>query len=168
MQKLKRIFKWVDNYFVTVAAIAVGLLFFYHEFTRPNLTSKNDVLYIEGQVSDYSFKRIPGFRSSSEQYYIWLDEYPCTFQIKADFISFFYKTLFENDIKEGDKVKLTIPKEYENHLFDRTRYIFILSASKKSANYLSIEKTLPKENDHFDIYAGIFFILGGIGYYILK
>ena len=169
VQTLKRILKWVDYYTATIAAIAVGLFFFYHQFTRPNLTSKNDILYIEGQVSDYSFKiGRPSARATSKQYYIWLDNYPCTFQIKADFLSFFYQTKFEKEIKKGDNLKLTIPKEYKRQLDERGTNIFILSASKSSTDYLSLDDTIPKENDNFDIYAGLAFISAGLIYYILK
>ncbi len=168
MQTIKKILKWVDNYTVTVACIAGGLFFLYHQLTRPNLKSKDDILQVEGQVSNYSFKRIPGARATSKQYYIWLDNYPCTFQIKADFLSFFFQSSFENEIRKGDNVKLTIPKDHKNQLYKSNENIFILSASKNTTEYLSLEDTMPKENDNFDIYAGLLFIMGGIVYYILK
>ena len=168
MQTLKKILKWVDNYTATVACIAVGLFFFYHQLSRPSLNSKDDILQIEGQVNEYSFQRKPGHRGTLKQYYIWLDNYPCTFQIKADFLSFFNQRKFENEISKGDKLNLTIPKELESQLYERATHVFILSASKNSTIYLSLEETIPKENDKFVIYVGLLFLTGGIVYYILK
>jgi hypothetical protein len=168
VKRLKNIFDLVDKYFVAVLTVTIGLAIFYHHFERPNLKTPDKLLYIEGQVDQYSFQRKPGYRATLKQYYIWLDNYPCTFQIKADFLSFFNQTQFENEVKKGDKLKLTIPKEIKDQLSERGTHIFILSASKNSTNYLSLADTIPKENNNFDIYAGLFFIVGGIVYYILK
>lgn len=169
MQTLKRILKWADNYTATVAGVVVGLFFLYHQTTRPNLSSKDDILFLEGRVVNYSFKiGGPSARATPKQYYIWLDNYSCTFQIKADFLTFFNQTRFENQIRKGDSLKLTIPKKFKNQLFDRETNLFILSASKNSTSYLSLDETVPKENDNFDIYAGIAFITAGLIYYILK
>lgn len=149
-------------------AVAVGLFMLFHQFERPNLKTSDKILHIQGQVDQYSFQRKPGYRATLKQYYIWLNNYPCTFQIKADFLSFFNQTGFETEIKTGDKLNLTIPKELENQLYESGAHVFILSAAKNSTNYLSLTDTIPKENDNFDIYAGLFFIAGGIVYYILK
>jgi hypothetical protein len=147
---------------------AIGLAILYHHFQRPDLKTSDKILHIEGHVDQYSFQQKSGHRATLKQYYIWLDNYPCTFQIKADFIPFFNQTQFESEIKNGVSLKLTIPKELEYQLSDRGTHIFILSASKNSTNYLNLADTIPKENSNFDIYAGLFFIAGGIVYYILK
>ena len=148
--------------------IAIGLAILYHHFQRADLKTPDKILHIEGRVSQYSFQQKPGHRATLKQYYIWLDNYPCTFQIKADFLPFFNQTQFESEIKNGDNLQLTIPKELEDQLADRGTHIFIFSASKTSTNYLSLADTIPKENSNFDIYAGLFFFAGGIVYYILK
>lgn len=169
MQTIKKILKWTNKYTATVAAILVGLFFLYHQTTRPTLSSNDDLLNLTGNISNYSFKiGGPSARATSKQYYIWLDNYPCTFQIKADFLSFFRQTLFENEIKRDNKLHITIPKVLKDKLNDRETNIFILSASNSSTNFLSLEDTIPKENDNFDIYAGTLFILAGVVYYILK
>lgn len=147
---------------------AIGLAILYHHFQRPDLTAADKILHIEGHVVQYSFQEKPGHRATLKQYYIWLDNYPCTFQIKADFLPFFNKKQFESEIKNGDNLKLTIPKELDDQLFDSGTHIFILSASINSTNYLSLADTIPKENSNLDIYAGLFFIAGGMVYYILK
>ncbi|KUO69397.1 MAG: hypothetical protein APF83_11335 [Lutibacter sp. BRH_c52] len=169
MQTLKKILKWTNKYTATVAVVAVGIFFLYHQTTRPTLSSNDDLLNIVGRVTNYSFKiGRPSSRATSKLYYIWLDNYPCSFQIKADFLSFFRQTLFETEIRKGKELHLTIPKELEDKLYERGTNIFILSASHNSTNYLSLKDTIPKENDNFDIYAGLLFISAGVVYYILK
>jgi hypothetical protein len=169
MLTIRQILKWIDKYTATVAAVSVGLFFFYHQTTRPNLSSNDDILLLEGRVVDYSFKRgTPSLRATSKLYYIWLDNYPCTFQIKADFLSFFYQSNFEREIRKGDSITLSIPNDKKKQIWDRNKTVFILSASKNSTSYLSIDETVPKENDKFDIYAGLFFISAGVVYYVLK
>jgi hypothetical protein len=163
-----KILKWLDTYTATVFTVVVGLFFFYHQFERPNLKTSNNILHLEGKVSDYSFQLKPGYRATLKQYYIWLGNYPCSFQIKADFLSYFYQTKFENEVKTGDIIKLTIPKEFENQIWNKNNKVFILSASKNSTDFLSLDETIPKENDNFDIYAGLFFVTAGIVYYVLK
>jgi hypothetical protein len=168
VKRLKNIFNWLDKYSVTVASVTIGFLMLYSYFDRPNLKKPDKILHIEGQVDKYSFQLESGYRATLKQYYIWLDNYPCAFQIKAGFSSFFDKTRFENEIKKGDNLKLTIPKEHKDQLSDKNAHLFILSASKNSTNYLSLADTIPEENNNFDIKSGLFFITCGIVYYILK
>lgn len=165
---IKKTLKWLNTYDAIVFAVAVSLFFFYHQFERPKVKTSADILHLEGKVIGYSFQLKPGFRATLKQYYIWLDNYPCSFQIKADFLSYFYQTKFENEIKTGDIIKLTIPKEFENQIWNKNNNVFILSASKNSTDYLSLDETIPKENDNFDIYAGLFFLTAGIVFYVLK
>ena len=165
---IKKILKWVNTYIATVAAIGVGLFFFFHQLERPNLKTPDKILHLEGQVIDYSFQLKRGYRATLKQYYIWLDNYDCTFQIKADFLSYFYQSRFENEVIKGDRIRIAIPKEYENQLWDRSKNVFILSVSKNSTDYLSCEETIPRENNKFDIYAGLLFLTAGVVYYLLK
>jgi hypothetical protein len=166
--KIKKILKWMNTYTAAIAIVSIGMFFFYHEFERPKLKTSIDILQLEGKVTNYSFTIKSGFKSTLKQYYIWLENYPCAFQIKADFLPYFYQTKFENDVNIGDKIKLSIPKEFENQIWNKNNNVFIFSASKNSTTFLNLEQTIPKENDNFDIYAGLFFITVGIGYYILK
>ena len=158
----------MNTYTATIAVVSFGMFFFYHEFERPKLNTSNDILQLEGKVINYSFKLKPSFKSTLKQYYIWLENYPCAFQIKVDFLSYFYQTEFENKVKIGDKITLSIPKKFQSQIWDRNKNVFILSASKNSTTFLSLEQTIPEENSNFDIYAGLFFVTVGIGYYILK
>jgi hypothetical protein len=168
LNTLKKILKWIYNYTATVAAIGIGLFFFIHQFERPNLKTADKIITLEGNVTNFSFNHKAGYKANLKQYYIWLDNYPCTFQIKADFLSYFYQSRFESEIKPGDKIKLSIPKEFENQLRIRDKNVFIFSISKDSTDYLSLNETVSKENSNFDIYAGIFFVIFGGAYYVLK
>ena len=166
--KLNAICNFFWEYTPAVVALAVGLFFFYHQLCRPSLDSSNDLSSIEGRIEDYSFARKRGYKRILKQYYIWLENHSCTFQIKADLIPFFYQKRFESHIKRGDSLKLTIPKEFANRLHDKNEEIFILSVSDDFMDYLPLKDSLTKENDKFDIYAGIFFIIGGGILYLLK
>ena len=132
------------------------------------MKTKDDITFLEGNVADFSFEIKSGYKSSLKQYYIWLDNYPCTFQIKADFLPYFFQSRFEDEIKKGDKIRVAIPKDFENQIWERNKNIFILSASKDYIDYLNINETLEKENDNFDIYAGLLFAMFGVSYYFLK
>ena len=165
---IKQILNWVDTYIVTIAAIGIGLFFFFHHFDRPILKTPSNVVFVEGKVADYSFQHKPDNRVALNKYYIWLDNYACTFQIKTDYLSYFYQSRFERDIKKGDSIRLSIPKIYENQLKDRKSKIFILSVTKNSAEYLRLIETIPKANDNSDLYAGIFLVIGGGIYYFAK
>ncbi len=165
---LKILYHFLDNYFASVVAILIGFFFFYSEFNRPLLRSEVDVIKINGVVANYSFKHVPGHRATLKQYYIWLENYPCTFQIPADYLPFFDKKKFEIDIKNGTILEVEFPKEYENKLSQREEFIFILSASSQLNKYLELPDTVKKENDRFDKYVGIGFITLGFVYFFLK
>ncbi|HEY3371523.1 MAG TPA: hypothetical protein VGK10_11775 [Prolixibacteraceae bacterium] len=162
------IFKWVDTYTATIAAIGIGLFFFFHHLEKPKVKTPYKVVDIEGQVADYSFQPQPGKKATLKQYYIWLDNYACTFQIKTDFLTYFYRSRFERDVKRGDSIRISIPKIYESKLQDKKSKIFTLSISKDSAEYLRLRETIPKENTYLDLFAGLFFWLAGGIYYFLK
>jgi hypothetical protein len=165
---LKKTLIWIDTYIVTIATISIGILFFVHQFEKPNLKTKDDIMFLEGNVADFSFEIKSSYKASLNQYYIWLNNYPCTFQIKADFLPYFFQSRFEDEIKKGDKIRVAIPRDFENKLLKNDEFIFILSASKDYIDYLNLNETLEKENDNFDIYAGLLFSMFGIGYYLFK
>jgi hypothetical protein len=163
-----KIFNWIDKSFFTIIAVAVGISFLYFKITSPRLKTATDFLHIDGKVSYYSFENVPGHRSTLHQYYIWLDNYNCTFQIKADFLPNFDHLNFENEIRKGDVLKIIVPKEHDYKLPNKNETICVLSITKNATNYLSLIETIPKENDSFDIYVGVLFIASGLIYYGLK
>jgi hypothetical protein len=165
---IQKILNWIDTYIVPIAAIGIGIFFFLHHYARPVLKNPYDVVYIEGRVADYSSRPQQGQQATLNQYYIWLDNYPCIFQIKADYLSYFYRSRFERDVKKGDSIRLSIPKVYENQLKNRKSKIFTLSVSKDSADYLRLMETIPKSTNNYDLYAGIFLVFAGGIYYFAK
>lgn len=169
MTLLKNILNWLDNYTGPFVSIVVGVFLIIHQMGRPNLKTQDDLMTLEGNVTHFSFKYKPGYKATLMQYYIRLDNYPCTFQIKADFLPYFYQSRFEDEIQPGNRIRLVIPKESENQLGIRGQKVFIFSVSKNGIEYLILKETIKKENDYFDLYAGAFFILfGGGTYYVLK
>lgn len=166
----KQVFTSKYDFVATIIAIGLGILMIYSKFQGPKLQSQSDTTEIIGHLKNYSFKHLPsgGRTGTVKQYYIWLDEYPCTFQIKADYLPIFDQSTFLVKVNLGDKLKVTIPKEYENRLSKQDEFIFITSLSSLSTDYLRIENTIKKENDNFYFYLGILFIVGALIYYFLK
>jgi hypothetical protein len=157
-----------DKYLFSSLTIFAGLFFFYHQYTRDTLKSDKDLLQVNGIVKDYSFADKKEPRRTVHEYYIWLDNYASTFQIQADFLDIFNRVDFEKEVNKGDSISLTISKQRTDYLSDPEENIFVFSLAKKSRNYLDKSLTLKMENSGFDIYAGIFFIVIGIGFYVFK
>jgi hypothetical protein len=163
-----KIFNGVYKYFFTLLTVVVGFSFLYFKLTSPRLKTNVDFYPIDGKIIHYSFKEVPGHRATLHQYYFWLDKYKCTFQIKADFLSHFDQSRFENEIRKGDILQITIPKEHNYKLQNKNETIFVLSITKKNTNYLSLNETIPKENDNSEVYFGLLFLIAGFIYYIMK
>jgi len=98
------------NPFIDIFIILVGLFFLGHYFYKDKITSISDLKEIKGTVQNYSFEEDRGGRSTTYSYYIYLNEYLIGFQISAKFIDWFYKAKFENTIKQGDSLKILIPR----------------------------------------------------------
>ena len=164
-----RIEPWFDRqqYAFTTLAVLAGLFFFYHQLTRDTLKSDADLFQIDGIVKDYSFADKQGGRGMTHEYYIWFDGYRNAFQIPADFLGYFKKTEFETQVRKGDSLTLTIPKQKMTNL-NSDEDIYIMSIDKQTYNYLDKVKTMENENSGFDIYAGSFFLVIGIGFYFFK
>ena len=160
---------WFDKkyYAFTTGTIIVGLLFFLHFVTKPKVKSESDLYHISGQLSNYSFKDSKGARATGHQYYIWLDNYSNTFQIKADYLGFFKQKDFEKRVSQKQILNLTIPNELRSKL-NTNEKIFIFSVDTDSENFLDTQKTLDKENNNFEIYAGLSFFLFGLTYFVIR
>lgn len=165
---VKQIFTSKNDFVASIVAIGLGILFIYNDSQGPNLQSQGETTEITAHVTNYSFKHIPGYRGTSKQYYIWFDEYPCTFQIKADYLSIFDQLSFIAMVSPGDKLTATFPKEYENKLSKQDEFIFISSLSNSSTDFLRLEDAIKKENDNLLFYVGVLFIIGGVVYFLLK
>jgi len=160
-------FKKLSRSFTFLLFPVIGIFFLYHQTQRPKVKSENDLIYIDGKIKDYSFAYQSG-RSTSKIFYIWIEGYKCKFQIIADYISYFEKSKFEENKKLGDSLSISIPKENETELYKNEK-IIAMSINDNKNIYLSEKDTIAEENKHFDIYAGIgFLILGGIVYILSK
>jgi hypothetical protein len=157
-----------DKYAFSTVAILSGLFFLYHHLTRDTLKSDNDLVQINGPVKDYSFAdKQRGLRTTHE-YYVWLDNYENAFQIKADFLDYFKKNEFKAQVRKGDSILLTIPKQKTIYLNAGAENIYVLSIDHQNKNYLDKTKTMKTENSGFDLYATAFFLLIGTAYYLFK
>lgn len=145
----------------------VGIFFLYHQYERPNIKSVNDITFIEGRIKDFSFKYKGGGRAMSRQFYIWVQGYDCKFQIAADYLSYFQKNRFEQTLEIGDSIKIGIPNNQKEKLYE-DETILIMSIDSKHVNYMSFSDIIQEENKYFDIYAGLIFLGLGYGIYILE
>ncbi|MDP1801466.1 MAG: hypothetical protein Q8L81_08945 [Bacteroidota bacterium] len=165
-----QISEWFDRDKCLFSSLTIftGLFFFYHQFTRDTLKSDKDLLQLKGIVKDYSFADKQGGRGMTHEYYIWLDGYKNAFQIPADYLGYFKKEEFETQVRKGDSLSLTIPRQKMIKLNDSNDDIYVMSLDKHNYNYLDKVKTMENENSGFDIYAGIFFLVIGIAFYFFK
>jgi hypothetical protein len=161
---------WLDRqqYAFTTFSVLAALFFFYHQLSRDTIKTDADLLKIDGIVMNYSFADKQNGRGILHQYYIWLDGYTNAFQIPADFLSHFEKNEFEAHVKKGDSLSVTIPRQKMAELNTSTDNIYLMSIDEGTYNYLDKAKTMKIENSGFDIYAGIFFLVIGVGFYLFK
>ncbi|UOK42156.1 MULTISPECIES: hypothetical protein [Flavobacterium] len=157
----------ISRLFVLSLFPLVGIFFLYHQYERPNIKSIDDITFIEGRIKDYSFKYKGGGRAISRQFYIWVQGYDCKFQIAADYLPYFQKTRFEQNLVIGDSIKIGIPNNEKEKLYE-DETILSMSIDSKYGNYLSSSDIIKEENKYFDIYAGLIFLGLGYGLYLLQ
>jgi hypothetical protein len=158
---------WIDRqkFAFTTFSVLAGCWFLYITITKNKVTSSSDLLSISGTMSRYSF--IDG-EKGTKRYYILLNEYPQTFQIPAEFLSFFAKEKFESDMQKGQELSLRISKFDEKKLGEPYSYIFIYELNKGSSSFLNSELTIKQENSYLFYYWGTGFIIAGLGFYLFK
>lgn len=120
----------------------------------------SDLYEIEGTLSNYNFEvKNGGFKKpKTYHYYLWLNEFPCTFQIPADFISHFSEKEFKNNTLKGRKYILEISSEDSSNLKLANKRIHIFSINQENFNYLLPSLSLNKKNSKSSIYFGVFII----------
>jgi hypothetical protein len=155
MEKVKKIFRGIGKYHVTAFALPVGIFLFYEEYKAPTVENQDDLINIEGRIQNYTFQDKQGARGMKYEYYIFLKDFPCRFQIKADYLQLFNKTKFVENVKIGDSLKVSIPKEIENQIW-RNQDVFVLSVSSEDQKFLEEKGTIKKENKNFNVLAGFF------------
>jgi hypothetical protein len=166
---IKQILKWSFKNFLTLFLVVIGIYFIQEEIRKPDLTTEDSIVFIEGRVIDYSFHESPRIKGPGNlyHYYIWLDEYISRFQVKADYTPFFDVTEFQRTVIKGDTIKLAIPKRHLQKL-KKGDDVRVLSLSKNTIDYLRLNDTIQNENKQYMLYAGILFIGVGLFYYIKR
>ena len=142
------ILKPIRTFKLSISLFIVGVLVFVFEFTKPSINSDADLINIEGTLSHYSFEQYFELKNEKTEYYLWLNEYPCKFQISADFEPFFYKSGFENEINPGDKISILIPLVSQIDLSNSQETVRLFSINKYSTNYLNKNDALKAYNSH--------------------
>ncbi len=133
-----------DRNFRAFLLVGMGIYFIIEHLTHERPLSTADLVDLNGKVSHYSFQDKTGWKKMGKQYYVFLDEFPNKFQISANYLRFFNKSLFEQSFKPGNRIKLSIPK-YQEHLVGTEEPIFLTSFSISGHEYLSKKETLEFE-----------------------
>lgn len=156
---------FTDRNMRTLLLTVVGIYFIVEHSISERPMSTSDLVDLEGTISHYSFEDNTGSRGAGRQYYIYLNEYPTTFQIKADYLRFFDKSAFENNFITGQGFKGSIYKNQE-HLIGTEETIFLTSLSVHTVEYLSKTEAIGQEanmaESNSSYYLGIFCIILGI------
>ena len=142
---LKLIFNNIDKNFFAFFCLIIFCTFLYQEIGQDKPETDDDLHEVQGLIQDYEFKHIRGFRGTKRINNIWLNNYDCTFKIKADFLSLFDKNDFIRDFKKGDQLTLEIPKYDLKHLEKPGNTFFIYSIKSSMRAYLKDGDTLMKE-----------------------
>lgn len=161
-KSLNKFFNWLDTYRAGLAFIFAATLMFSTEIRKESILDSKDVTEINGTLNEYSFEKVPGYKHTLQQYYISLDEFECTFQIKADFIPFFDKHQFIMDLWKGLPLEVSIPKSSLDKLNTKEKPIFVMSIRTSKNEYLSLNQTIEKHGSNLDVYAGICFLIVGV------
>jgi hypothetical protein len=165
----KNISPWLDRdyYLFTTATILVTIAIFHHFLTKDKFENDQAITRIKGNFIDYSFVHAQGARGTTRTYYFWLDNYDCTFQIPADYLSFFKRESFKRDIKIGDTLELIISTNRINDL-QSDKEVRVLGIKNRKTTYLDENKSIKMERSNAEIYVGLGFLIAGLIYYIIR
>jgi len=154
-----------DKYLGLIFCVAFSIYFTYEFFTKDKIESDEDLIEIQGQFSDYSFKDGTGRKRMGHQYYIHLDNYINQFQIKADYLNDFKSIDFATKVRKGDKVVFTIPKGEKGKL-NSTDNVFVTSIKVKGKTYLDKNKVIETEKSYTLLYGALGFLV--LGFILFK
>jgi hypothetical protein len=165
----QKIDPWIDRdkYAFTTMAIFIGCLTLFAILRKDSVKSTKDLMQIEGQLTDYSFRT--GTRGS-KMYYLWLDRYPCTFQIPADYLPCFEKTLFINSSLRNEAIQLKLSKKQGEKLYKQGEYVFIneINANGKLLLMEACTISIEKRNYPYAIAFSFLSLFAGGAFYIYK
>jgi len=157
-----------EGHFGLLFGVIAFIYFLYAGLTREKIESVDDLIEVQGNFLNYSFKDNTGHKRQGHQYYIWIDSYKNAFQIPADYLGVFKGIEFTTTVRRGDNVQFTIPKFHTNRL-NSDENVFVTSIKVKRSTYLSKDKTLEIEKRNNASYtdfflAGLFLIVGLVVY----
>ena len=166
----QKISPWFERkyYFFTTFSFIVAIVTLIEFFLKDDVKSEKDLIILTGQVSNYSFKDISKGNRMLHEYYIWINNYSNTFQIKADYIKYFRTIDFENKVLSSKTIQFTIPKYQIKELNIKEKNIYIMSIDVGYNNYLDKNKTIDIEKSIIDIFVSIGFIIVGLLWYFLR
>ncbi|MEO6721453.1 MAG: hypothetical protein ABIN67_13885 [Ferruginibacter sp.] len=144
--------------FLGYVSFVIVIVFLYLDFSKPNLKSEKDLIFINGSITSFNF--LDGFRGT-HNYTFTLNGYYNTFQIKADFLNIFKSSDFKN-IPSDQQITVGIPKDFKSSI-NTNKKLFIYSLTSNEQTYLDCTKALKKHNGHLmKIFSGIFLLAGFI------
>ena len=158
---------WIDRreYAFVTFSILIGLWLSFSSITTHKVSSTSELITVDGILSKYSF--VDG-KKGIKIYYIWLTQHEATFQIPADFLSFFDKDKFENVINAGQKIYVGISKSDKVRLTKLNEIIRIYDLHNDNASFLKSSLTIKQENNTLQYVIGPLFIIAGIIFYFYK
>lgn len=158
--------KWAEKnrdklFFIGYLWIGVAAFLLYLELTKPNIHTKDDLVYLSGPFTGYNWEN----RSKGSELIFSLANYPCNFQIKADFYPILKTPEFKN-IAYSELLTVGIPKGYESRIVIRSRNVCVYSITSAKENYLDISRVIKKHNSIFmEISISILILLGACSIY---
>jgi len=158
----------IEKYGFPIFTTFVSLMILSTELTKPNIEGKEDIVALNGTIRDYSFTLEKGYRNTLYHYYFWLNEYECTFQIKADFQDFFREYDFKGRVKSGDNISISIANENFDKINNNEERVFVMSVRTPKHKFLSLDDTIEKEKSPFMVIFALVFMSAGWLYYYLN
>lgn len=150
-----------NNLLIYIAAIGFGLCCISHYLFKDKVDSKSDLMAINGQLYDYSFKENRGLKRHTFDYNIYLKEYGNRFQISADLVDWFNKTHFEQTVKIGDSLRILISQNDYKKIRDIEK-AFVFGIENRDGIYMEADNSVRAYNSELPLYGGLAFIIAGL------
>ena len=161
---------WIDRdkYAFTTIAVFVACLTLFTTLRKDSVKSSKDLMQIKGQLKDYSFRT--GTRGS-KIYYLWLDHYPCTFQIPADYLACFEKTLFINSSLRNEAIQFKLSKKQNKKLHKQGEICFYINDIYANGKPFLMEActiSIEKRNYPYSITFSFLLCFAGVAFYVYR
>jgi hypothetical protein len=158
---------WIDRrrFAFTTFSLFTGAFLLYSTINKIKVSSTADLRSIDGTLLKYSF--VEG-KKGTKTYYLWLVEYPATFQISADFSANFQKRQFEALVQSGQKLKLQISKFEDDKLRQVNNPMLVYDIQVGNIKFLRSNFTIKQENSPLFYYVGAGFLVAGLGFFFFR